>query len=105
MRSVALQHDMSSNNCWAYQKYTAMIAKYWIQALVVLGGGMHVYAFHYDTSRAGGFSWDDPPELTERYLPQIAVAARLYQVAWLILGVAAAGYFVRGLIRKARAEQ
>jgi len=66
---------------------------------------MLFYALLYDTSQAGGFSWDDPPELIQPYLPQMAVADRLYQVAWIILGVAAAGFLVRGVIRKARAEQ
>lgn len=82
-----------------------IISKYWIRGLLVLGGGLLFYAFHYDTSQAGGFSWDDPPELTQPYLPQIAVADRLYQVAWTTLGVAAAGILVRSMIRKARAGQ
>jgi hypothetical protein len=81
-----------------------MISKFWIRALFVLGGGMLFYAFHYDVSRTGGFSWDDPPELMEPYLPQIAVADRLYQVGWTICGVAAAGFFVRAMVRIARAE-
>ena len=81
-----------------------MISKYWIPALFVLGVGMLFYAFHYDVSRAGGFSWDAPPELMEPYLPQIAVADRLYQVGWTTCGVAAAGFLARAIIRIARAE-
>ena len=79
-----------------------IFAKYWIRILTVLGGGLLLYSFHYDVTQAGGFSWDDPPELTEPYWPQIAVVNRLYRIAWTILGVAAVGYFLRGLIRLAR---
>jgi lysophospholipid acyltransferase (LPLAT)-like uncharacterized protein len=76
-----------------------IFAKYWLRALWGVGGAAIGYAFYYDVTKAGGFSWDDPEELMAPYWPQIAVADRLYTAAWIILGVAVTGWLVRSLLR------
>jgi hypothetical protein len=75
------------------------VAKHWIRGLFAIGGGLLFYAFAFDVTQAGGFSWDDPPELTEPYLPQIAVAENLYLSGWIVLGIAVSAYCLRGLYR------
>jgi hypothetical protein len=48
---------------------------------LLCGIGFLAVAFNYDVY-AGGFSWDDPPELTAPYEQQLATANRMYSAAW-----------------------
>lgn len=67
--------------------------------LLILGGGLLVYAFYYDVTRAGGFSWDDPAELRQPYRLQIATAHRLYMTGGIVLGIAVTGGVLDAVLR------
>lgn len=77
----------------------SFLAKYWLRALFVTGVAMLSYAFHYDTSYAGNFSWDVPPDSMDIYWQRIAIADRLYKIALTILGAAAVSLIARWMIR------
>jgi hypothetical protein len=76
-----------------------IISKYWLSAMFLPGLGMLCYAFYYDSTYGSYASWDVPPESMTEYARHVTTAERLYLLAWWLLGITAAGFLLRALIR------
>jgi hypothetical protein len=71
------------------------------RGLFMLGGIFLISGFLYDCTFAGGFSWDDPPEITLLFERQMAVVDSIYTCATVTLGLGIVIFSVH-LIRRVR---